>query len=117
MRYLGSCHCKEVTFEIECDEIIEALQCNCSICIRKNAIMSKQSFSPIQFTLLSGKDNLSCYQWNDKDVNHYFCKTCGIYPFHDTTYDPGHFRVNLGCIEAVEPRALEISYFDGRNAL
>ena len=79
--------------------------------------MSKISFGKDEITFLSGKDNLSAYHWGDHDVNHYFCKTCGIYPFHNTTYDPDSFRVNLGCIESIEPRQLTIIEFNGREEL
>ncbi|MFD2166483.1 GFA family protein [Thalassotalea euphylliae] len=116
MKYKGQCHCGDIQFEFE-DSNLEALQCNCSICIRKNAIMSKSTYSPEQFSLLSGKQNLSTYRWGDKDVNHYFCRSCGIYPFHDTTYEPGTFRVNLGCVENIDSRSLTTLQFDGKNAL
>ncbi|QTH71577.1 GFA family protein [Pseudoalteromonas xiamenensis] len=117
MIYQGSCHCKAVKFEFESELITDALQCNCSICIRKNAIMSKQIFDKADFKILSGRDNLQTYNFNDHDVNHYFCKTCGIYPFHDLSFDPDKFRVNYGCVEGIEPRSLNIAYFDGRNEL
>ena len=117
MKYTGSCHCKSVTFEIEADPIEVGLQCNCSVCIRKNAIMSKSTYGPEQFTITSGQSLLSNYQWGDKDVNHYFCQRCGIYPFHDTSIEPGHYRVNLGCIQQLEPRELEIIQFNGRELL
>ncbi|WP_267960189.1 GFA family protein [Shewanella sp. AS16] len=117
MKYKGSCHCEAVQFEFESEVITEALQCNCSICIRKNAIMSRRYYEPAEFNLLSGTDNLALYHWGDHDVNHYFCKTCGISPFHDTIYEPGKYRVNLGCVANVAPRELDIMYFDGRNEL
>ncbi|PKF76575.1 aldehyde-activating protein [Vibrio sp. vnigr-6D03] len=117
MKYQGSCHCKAVQFEIQTSEIIEALQCNCSVCIRKNAIMSKKSFGKEEFSLISGKEHLSVYRWGDHDVNHYFCNVCGIYPFHDTSYDPEVFRVNLGCLDGIEPRELDITQFNGRDEL
>jgi len=117
MKYQGSCHCKAVRFEFEIPRITEALQCNCSICIRKNAIMSKQYVAPEDFSLIRGKQDLTVYHWGDKDVNHYFCKHCGIYPFHDATYEPGKYRINLGCVEGIEPRELVISQFDGKSML
>lgn len=115
--YKGSCHCKAIQFEFDSEVEPTALQCNCSVCIRKNAIMSKQQFSPAQFRLICGKDALSVYHWNDKDVNHYFCKNCGIYPFHDSIYEPWTCRINLGCVDELDPRALEIEYFDGKHEL
>lgn len=117
MKYQGSCHCKAVQFEFESDVITTALQCNCSVCIRKNAIMSQKSYGTGEFNLLTGKEALALYHWGDCDVNHYFCRHCGIYPFHDTSYEPDKFRINLGCVDGVEPRTLEITYFDGRNEI
>lgn len=117
MKYKGSCHCKAVQFEFESEKIEQALQCNCSICLRKNAIMSKQSFGSDTFSLIMGQEDLSTYHWGDHDVNHYFCKKCGIYPFHDTSYEPGKFRVNLGCVDNIEPRELEVFHFNGRDEL
>ena len=38
MRYTGSCHCGHVAFEAE-GEITGLLECNCSICRRKGALM------------------------------------------------------------------------------
>lgn len=115
VNYKASCHCGAVKFEFKSDQIKSGLQCNCSICIRKNAIMSLDYIEPQNFNLLQGEDALSIYQWGDKDVNHYFCKHCGVYPFHDITYEPGKYRVNLGCVEGLEPRNLSISYFDGKK--
>ncbi len=117
MKYKGSCHCKAVQFEFESEEIQDALQCNCSIFIRKNAIMSKQSIEPDQFNILKGEDHLSIYHWGDQDVNHYFCKSCGIYPFHNTTDELGKYRVNLGCVDSIESRNLKAIQFDGKNEL
>lgn len=117
MHYQGSCHCKSVRFEFESEPIESALQCNCSICIRKNAIMSEDYIDPGKFKLLKGKEALSNYHWGDKDVNHYFCKVCGIYPFHDTTYEPGKYRINLGCVDGLDPRKLKITQFDGKHEL
>ena len=115
--YEGSCHCGKVAFVVRSPEIVAGLQCTCSICIRKNAIMSKHYVEPKDFQLLRGKDDLSIYHWNDKDVNHYFCRHCGIYPFHDSIYEPGKYRINLGCLDDVDPRGLEIDIFDGKNLL
>ncbi len=116
MKYSGSCHCKAVQFNFEADEITQALQCNCSICIRKNAIMSLAKIEESKMKIV-GSEHLGNYQWGDKDVNHYFCKNCGIYPFHNTTFEPITYRINLGCIDGIHSRDLSIKYFDGKNEL
>jgi len=115
--YNACCHCKAIKFEFDAPPIEQALQCNCSICIRKNAIMSKIYIKPENFRWVSGKESMSVYHWGDKDVNHYFCATCGIAPLHDTIYDPGHYRINLCCVEDLDARSLDITFFDGKNEL
>lgn len=77
--------------------------------------MSVASYDSSEFTLLSTNQALSVYHWGDKEVNHYFCKHCGVYPFHDTVIDPGRYRVNLGCIDGLEEQELEIIKFNGRD--
>ena len=113
--YTGSCHCGVVRFSFNCPEITEGRRCNCSICIRKGAIMSVPYFSPGQFNFVEGLDALTNYQWGDKDVNHWFCKYCGIYPFHDGPARPGYYRVNLGCVNELDPLALNIELIDGQS--
>jgi hypothetical protein len=113
-RYSGRCHCGAVRFRIASDEITTGLRCNCSICVRKGAVMSTPYFAPEQFEALEGLESLTRYQFGDHDVNHYFCRTCGIHPFHEATAKPGHYRVNLGCVDGIDPLALAITLIDGR---
>jgi hypothetical protein len=40
---------------------------------------------------------------------------CGIHRFHQTRKDPGLWRVNVGCLEGVDPYALESSVSDGAS--
>ena len=117
MKYQGSCHCRLVQFEFESEKITSALQCNCSICIRKNAIMSRFYIEPADFKITKGQKTLSIYHWGDEVVNHFFCKNCGIYPFHDTTDYPGKYRINLGCVEYLDCKGLDILQFDGKHEL
>jgi hypothetical protein len=112
--YVGHCHCGAVRFTFRCEPITRGLRCNCSICIRKGAVMSEVYFSPEDFSL-EGHDSLSLYRFGDRMVNNWFCRTCGVYPFHDTTVHPGHYRVNLGCVEGVDPLALAVRLIDGRS--
>ena len=67
--------------------------------------------------VVAGSDKLSLYQFNTMTAKHYFCKECGIYTFHETARKPGHFRVNLGCVEGVDTFSLEADVFDGKNLL
>jgi hypothetical protein len=113
--YDGHCHCGALRFKLRCEPITTAVRCNCSMCLRKGALMSSQYFAPDQFEELSGIESLAVYLWGDRMVNHYFCRTCGVYPFHDATTKPGHYRINLGCVDDLDPLALPVTILDGRS--
>ena len=78
-KYRGSCHCGAVTFEIETD-FPELTTCDCSICRRKNALMVK--VHERRFTLLTGDEAITEYRFHTMTARHFFCRICGIYPFH-----------------------------------
>ncbi|MCU7922246.1 MAG: GFA family protein [Candidatus Thiodiazotropha sp. (ex Dulcina madagascariensis)] len=115
--YRGSCHCGAVRFSFEGDEIDSGIRCNCSICSRKGAMMTPQAIPPAQFTIEAEEGALGLYQFGAKTAKHYFCKHCGIYPFHETARMPGYFRANLGCIEGIDPFSLDAEVFDGKHLL
>ena len=113
--YRGSCHCKAVRFAFVSEPITSGRRCNCSICARKGAVMSVRYVPREDFTELEGLDALSCYRWGDGLVNHYFCRVCGVYPFHDVTTRPGEYRVNLGCVDDLDVLSLDVEVIDGRS--
>ena len=113
--YQGSCHCGKVSFNFECPEIIKGLRCNCSICIRKGALMSSDVIPQKSLIIISGEDALSMYQFNTNVAKHYFCNICGIYPFHETMRMPGHFRINLGCVDGIDTFSLNTEEINGKE--
>lgn len=115
--YKGSCHCGAVKFSYDGDEIEKGLRCNCSICARKGAMMSSEIIAPENLKIEAEEGALGLYQFADKTAKHFFCKQCGIYTFHQTVRKPGHYRVNLGCLEGVDTFTLEADTFDGKHLL
>ena len=114
--YKGSCHCGNVKFQFDHDEIKSGLRCNCSICIRKGAAMTDFVIPPDELSYeLNEPDSLGLYEFDNKVAHHYFCKVCGIFPFLQTMRMPEHYRVNLGCIDDIDPLKLDISVFDGKS--
>ena len=112
MKYAGSCHCGSIKFEIESD-LEKIVQCNCSICIKRNAKMIM--IPKDNFKLLEGSENLSLYQFNTEIAKHFFCKKCGIYTHHNRKSDPNGMGVNLGCIDDVDPMKFDVIQFDGKK--
>lgn len=103
--YRGSCHCGRIQFEIEtnCPELTT---CDCSICRRKNALMLKVHES--RFRLLSGEHELRVYAFHTQTAQHYFCGTCGIYPFHRKRVTPDHFGINVFCLDDFDPAGIPV---------
>ncbi len=112
--YRGRCHCGACDFELASEPIVSGVRCNCSICVRRGTVMSAVYYPP-EALVLDGVASLTCYQWGDHDMRSYFCPTCGIYLFGEATAKPGHRRINLGCVEGVDPLALSITLIDGRS--
>lgn len=108
--YSGSCHCGAVRFEAR-TTLSPAVRCNCSFCRRRGAVMANVQAE--DFRLLAGEEALGLYQWNMRIAKHYFCKRCGIYAFHRPRMRPEIYRVNVGCLEGVDPYALEVTVQDG----
>jgi hypothetical protein len=104
-KYIGTCHCGAVRFEIETN-FPELTMCDCSICVRKNALMVKVHES--QFKLLAGAESLTEYQFHTKTARHYFCKVCGIYPFHRKRVTPDNLGINVHCLHEFEPTGIPI---------
>ena len=112
MQYKGTCHCKNIEFEVETN-LEKIVQCNCSICIRRNA---KMIMIPKEnFTLTKGESDLVLYQFNSNIAKHYFCMKCGIYTHHNRKSDPNGMGVNLGCIEELDATEYDPIAFDGRK--
>jgi hypothetical protein len=104
-KYLGSCHCGAVRFEIETD-FPELTMCDCSICRRRNALMVKVHES--RFKLLAGAESLTEYRFHSATARHFFCKVCGIYPFHRKRVSPDHFGINVHCLDGFDPAGIPV---------
>lgn len=112
--YRGSCHCGRVSFEAETDPFTQSVRCNCSLCRRRSAVMSTVQNPSSGFRLLSGADDLVLYQFHTGVARHFFCRHCGIYTHHQPRSNPDILRVNAGCLDGIDPYALEAAPVDGR---
>ena len=131
VKYLGSCHCKGVTFSVQAPSHLVAWNCNCSICyMKKNWHFIVPS---LQFTLISGEELLTEYTFNTKVARHKFCKVCGVQAYYHPRYaavfprlhlnrhvcrsrsNPDGIAVTLACIRPDALSSFEIREFDGTN--
>ena len=112
-RYRGSCHCGAITFAFEAEAITDAMRCNCSICRRKGAALSSFTLPREALEIAAEAGRLATYQFGTHTAKHHFCTHCGIHPFVETRLTPGHYRVNLGCLDELDSFALPVTLFDG----
>jgi hypothetical protein len=114
MRYKGSCHCGQVSFEVE-GNLEQAMECNCSHCSRKGYLLW---FVPrTQFNLLAPQPDLSTYTFNKHVIEHKFCTGCGCAPFAFGNDRKGAATaaINVRCLEGVDLPSLKRMVVDGRS--
>ena len=115
--YTGTCHCGAVSFSFTSAEITSALRCNCSICKRKGIVLTDFWLAPDEIDIKAAPGATTYYQFLTKTAQHHFCNTCGVHTFVETRRKPGHYRANLGCVDAVDTFDLPIRVFDGAGQL
>ncbi|MGT2908458.1 GFA family protein [Streptococcus dentapri] len=67
--YQGSCHCGQVSYEVQLDFSKGTQRCNCSYCTKTRNWGIRTTSD--KFTLLSGEDNLADYHGSAHKI---FCK-------------------------------------------
>jgi hypothetical protein len=69
------------------------------------------------FRLLSDASHLAEYKFHTHTATHYFCKTCGIYPFHRKRVTPDYFGVNVFCLLEFDPSDIPVRKTNGAEML
>jgi hypothetical protein len=113
--YHGSCHCGAVRYEAKSAPIEQAMSCNCSMCRRKGTLLA---FVPAtDFTLQSGEEALTDYQFNKHVLHHVFCGTCGVTSFVRGQKPDGSAMIalNVRCLDEIDPDTIKVTHFDGKS--
>ncbi|HEX9461964.1 MAG TPA: GFA family protein [Alphaproteobacteria bacterium] len=110
--YEGGCHCGRVRFRVTGD-LSQTIDCNCTVCTKKGFL--HLIVPPERFELLSGRDDLTIYQFNTNTAKHSFCKVCGMHPFYVPRSDPNKIDVNVRCLDDIDLTEIHPQPFDGRN--
>ncbi len=113
--YGGGCHCGKVRYEVKLDLEKPFISCNCSMCGRSGTLLT---FVPAdQFTLKSGEDVLTDYQFNKHVIHHLFCSACGIKSFARGVGKGGvaTVAINARCLDGVDIARLNVTPYDGKS--
>lgn len=109
----GSCHCGAVEFEVDAPAVIDALDCNCSICGKTGYL---HMIVPLaRFRLLQGEDALTDYRFGTGVAVHRFCSRCGIKGFYVPRSNPDGIDVNVRCLNRSTVAEVRVSLFDDRD--
>lgn len=113
MSYHGSCHCGNVSFDVE-GTFEKGMECNCSHCSRKGYLLwfvprSSLSISDTQHPLVT-------YTFNKHVIKHQFCPKCGCAPFGFGNHGGTEMAaVNIRCLENIDLTKVEREYVDGKS--
>ncbi len=109
----GGCHCGAVRFETALPNVIEAQDCNCSICERTGFV---HIIVPARrFRLTSGANALTSYRFNTGVAEHLFCKVCGVKSFYRPRSNPDGWSVNARCLDERGALDIRVEPFDGQK--
>ncbi|RAO75899.1 hypothetical protein CA260_17895 [Dyella jiangningensis] len=61
MEYHARCHCKRVRFSFRSPEITSGKRCNCSLCVRRGAVLSPDYIPAADFTPHADESDLTVY--------------------------------------------------------
>jgi hypothetical protein len=115
-KYVGTCHCGAVRFEVELAPDARVSRCNCTICRRTG--VAGTMVKPSAFRLLAGEEALSSYEWGGRIAKRFFCKSCGVQcfaPGHLAELGGDYVSVNVNCIDDLEIDEAKVVYWDGRH--
>lgn len=111
----GSCHCGDVTFEVDAELTGPVVECNCSHCSRKGYLLW---FVPrAQLTCDAPEHHFGTYTFNKHVIQHHFCLRCGCAPFGDGKDAKGNptAAINVRCLEDIDLETVARRPFNGRD--
>lgn len=118
----GSCHCGQVTFQINGMIPASLTRCTCSFCSKRGALHAY--YEPEQFHLTSDRACDVVYRWQKKLVAHHFCSVCGCSTFSDSpAFEPDggwdqttrRISVNARLFDNFDAALAPVVVVDGKN--
>lgn len=100
-------------FEASVDRQPQLLRCNCSICAPSGYLHLIVPHN--QFTLVSGRDQLTSYRFGTGKAEHLFCRICGVKSFYQPRSHPNCWSVHFACLDDASHLEPQIIDFDGKN--
>lgn len=120
MRIHGSCHCRNVRFELDWEpnpKVIPARACGCGFCVKHGGVWTSYPAGKLRVTVRDPA-RVSRYEFGTKTAHFHVCTGCGVVPVVTSTID-GHVYavVSVNAFDDVDAARLERSpaSFDGES--
>lgn len=111
--FSGGCHCGAIRFHFLAKGRLQVVNCNCSIC---RMVCYQHVFVPHDELVLEHDPALLAeYTFNTGTARHWFCRQCGIKSYYQPRSHPGHYSVNLRCLDGYPGLEADYSDFDGSD--
>ena len=118
----GSCHCGQITFQINGKIPVTLTRCTCTFCSKRGVLHAY--YEPSQFHLTSDSACDAVYRWQTKLVAHHFCSACGCGTFSDSpAFEPDgswdrttrRISVNARLFDDFDAASAAVVMIDGKN--
>ena len=120
MRIRGSCHCRNVTFELDWTPEparIPARACTCTFCVKHGGVWTSCPTGTLTVNV-HDHERVNRYQFGTKTAEFHVCAVCGVVPVV-TSWIDGHLYavVSVNAFDGVEPSMLDRApaTFDGEG--
>lgn len=118
-RHTGSCHCGALKFQVDVDLSQGAIRCNCTICTKLALLVAHTKPENLKLITPASEADLGLYQFARKYSKYFFCKKCGAHcysRYNIPEINSGDMvRVNVNCLDDVDPMTLKVGYLDARH--
>jgi len=112
--YHGNCHCASFKFNITIPELKSISTCNCSFCSRNAISWIYPLDTSVLFIERGSISELALYQFGEKDMSHYFCKTCGS-SLLSLRKSSGALGINARMLRDISLSTLNDDIFHGKD--
>lgn len=110
----GSCHCRNVTFQVELVSNSETvLDCNCSICAKKGFLHLTVPKERVKISAESVR-HMTTYKFGTDVAQHTFCSKCGVQALYVPRSNPECYSVNVRCLD-LNGKSIRIVKLDGKT--
>ena len=102
----GSCHCGNVTFELDwkrSDDAIPARACGCTFCVKHGGVWTSNPSGALEVRI-QDSSKISKYSFATGTADFHICARCGVVPVVTSTLD-GHLYavVSVNAFDNVDP--------------